>query len=389
MTLGFYYHIAAYKGTDDKVYMPGYLGIFIDNLANEVEELYCFMHQPSDKNLDEEDYALISNNVTLVEMGLKTPAWDRVLFPSKFKQTIQAYGSKCDKMLVRAPSPLAPYFFQYLADKTEVVYLIIGDYVNGIKHMKMPLYKKIPVAAILFFNDFLQTRFARKSKVVVNSGELFEKYKSNCKAIYQIKTTTLSKQDFYFREDTCNSKQVQILYTGRLDLAKGLLESVEAIAKLVKEGLDIVFNLVGWEEKGKEEVKIQLKELASNLGLEPKRLIFHGKKKVGPELFAYYQRADIYLLSSYHEGFPRAIWEAMANGLPVIATKVGSIPYYLAHDENAILIEPKSVNQIEEAVKLVINDGSLRRNLIKNAYHIVEDATLEKQSKMLVQYLNA
>ena len=111
MKLGFYYHIPACRKSDGRIYMPGFLGVFVDSLANEVEHLYCFLHQPVQPELNEEDYPLRHSNVTLVELGVKTPAWHRVLFPGKYKTAVQTVGAICDKILVRGPSPLAPWFY--------------------------------------------------------------------------------------------------------------------------------------------------------------------------------------------------------------------------------------------------------------------------------------
>ena len=75
--------------------------------------------------------------------------------------------------------------------------------------------------------------------------------------------------------------------------------------------------------------------------------------------------SDVYLLPSYHEGFPRTIWGAMSNGLPVISSSVGSIPDILTHKENVFLIEPKNINSLYEAILEVVNNAKLRKKLLK------------------------
>jgi glycosyltransferase involved in cell wall biosynthesis len=74
----------------------------------------------------------------------------------------------------------------------------------------------------------------------------------------------------------------------------------------------------------------------------------------------------------------------MANSLPVVASKVGAIPTYLSHDENAILIEPKSVDQIVSAVQNLTSNTTLRQSIIKSAFELVQENTLENQTKKLV-----
>jgi glycosyltransferase involved in cell wall biosynthesis len=93
------------------------------------------------------------------------------------------------------------------------------------------------------------------------------------------------------------------------------------------------------------------------------------------------------VLPSYHEGFPRTIWEAMANSLPVIATRVGGIPNYLKNNENAILIEPKIVEDIVISVKKLINDNNLREKIVVNGLEIAKQNTLEKSTKNIIKII--
>ena len=67
MKLGFYYHIPV-KNDGDKICTAGYLGCFLDSIANEVEELVLFMHEadPNDKRMD---YALSATNIRLISLG--------------------------------------------------------------------------------------------------------------------------------------------------------------------------------------------------------------------------------------------------------------------------------------------------------------------------------
>mgnify|MGYP000981112988 CR=1 FL=1 len=115
---------------------------------------------------------------------------------------------------------------------------------------------------------------------------------------------------------------------------------------------------------------------------------FHGRKKIGAELNRMYFNSDIYIIPSFHEGFPRTIWEAMGQSTPVIATKVGGIPFLLDDRENSILIEPKIVNEIVDAVESLISDEFLRRKIISNGYEKAKTVTLQNQSKLLISQIN-
>jgi glycosyltransferase involved in cell wall biosynthesis len=118
------------------------------------------------------------------------------------------------------------------------------------------------------------------------------------------------------------------------------------------------------------------------------KIFFHGLKKIGNELNSMYRMADIYVLPSHHEGFPRTIWEAMANSLPVISTTVGSIPKYLKNNKHAILVPPKDPNALYYAIKLMISNTKLRNELVENSFQLVSNHTLELQTKKLMKIIS-
>ena len=110
---------------------------------------------------------------------------------------------------------------------------------------------------------------------------------------------------------------------------------------------------------------------------------YYGYQPIGPKLFSFYKKADIFINASLaSEGFPRTIWEAMAHSLPVIATRVGSIPYFI--DKAAVLVEPKSVSAIVEGIQKIIHDPKYRMQLIKAGNEIVKEMTLNKQTEKMM-----
>jgi glycosyltransferase involved in cell wall biosynthesis len=108
----------------------------------------------------------------------------------------------------------------------------------------------------------------------------------------------------------------------------------------------------------------------------------------GKELFELYRSCDIFVLPSHHEGFPRVIWEAMASSLPVIATKVGSIPHTLKDGINVTLISPKNNDELYKAMIYIINTTEKRKELIKNSRILLNDLTTEIQVGKILQYIN-
>jgi len=382
MRLGFYYHIPIHLKPDGNIGMPAFLGRFIDSLAEEVEELILFMHT-SERNLDVE-YYLSSKNVRVVNLGIKRPAYIRFFFPSIFLKNWTTEIKACDYFLIRSPSPLASAFSNYV-ETSKQVYMVVGSYREGLKYLHPSWYKAWLVKALNILMHYDFERKLKSKRLIVNSQVLYDAYKKSAKSIFLTQTTTLNEDSFFFNLERCNNPDdYKILYVGRLDLAKGLKESVESISLLRQRGIKATLHLVGWDDTGK--VINYLKNLALKLSID-NYIIFHGKKIAGPELFSYYQTSDIYILPSYHEGFPRTIWEAFANSIPVISTSVGSIPLFLQQNVHACLIKPKSPVALSFAIEKIISDKIYRETLIRNAYGMAGNITLKKQSKKIIEFI--
>ncbi|MBI4639350.1 MAG: GT4 family glycosyltransferase PelF [Candidatus Tectomicrobia bacterium] len=96
----------------------------------------------------------------------------------------------------------------------------------------------------------------------------------------------------------------------------------------------------------------ELERLAWQMNLNPK-VSFLGLRNDIPELLS---AMDIFVLSSLSEGFPVALLEAMAAGLPVVATDVGGNREIVVHGETGLLVPPKSGNELAEAISYLLSN---------------------------------
>jgi glycosyltransferase involved in cell wall biosynthesis len=101
-----------------------------------------------------------------------------------------------------------------------------------------------------------------------------------------------------------------------------------------------------------------LEGLARHLGIS-KRVTFLGDVPSSnvPKLL---KAHDVFVLSSRYEGLPLSLLEAMASGLPCIASDVGSIREVLLHEETGLLVQPNNPIQLTEALRRMIKDVKLR-----------------------------
>ena len=102
----------------------------------------------------------------------------------------------------------------------------------------------------------------------------------------------------------------------------------------------------------------RLKVETSDAGLEGS---IHVRSAVtGAEKIELFRSADIFVYPSYHEGMPMAVIEAMACGLPIIATQVGGLPDLVCPPLNGLLVPAGRPDQLAEAICQLVADPQLR-----------------------------
>lgn len=385
MKLGFHYHVPAFKDSSGQIWMPGHLALFVESIAAETEEVVCFLHTPIKEEMEEMDYQVLSKNISLVSLGPHSSVPSRV-FRAKYTLTpLREQVRQLDALLVRAPSPLSPYFYRYFKHDVEICLLLVGNYLTT--KLDLPFFRKKLVHLFFLHNYFLQKKAVSNCLTLVNNRVSYDENQKFAKELHEVKTTTLSIESFYERKDTCQTDKTHLLYTGRFDMAKGLLEMIKATELLYSEGFNVYLNFVGWELQGKTTVTDALVAEATRLGIR-NRVIFHGKKQVGNELNQMYRQCDIYIIASKgSEGFPRTLWEAMANSLPCIATSVGSIPHYLIDESTVLLVMPGNVADLIAKIKKLICDSNLRQRLIQKGRELARQNTLEIQAKKITSII--
>lgn len=110
---------------------------------------------------------------------------------------------------------------------------------------------------------------------------------------------------------------------------------------------------------GKGDLEAQLRQRVRELGAES-RVIFAGFRGDIPELLP---AIDVVVFSSFQEGLPMALLEAMVARRALVATTVGGIPEALDDDREALLVEPGNLPALRDALQRVLDDGPLRQRL--------------------------
>jgi len=129
--------------------------------------------------------------------------------------------------------------------------------------------------------------------------------------------------------------------------------------------------------EGSERPRIE--ELCRNLRLTDVVILTGQQENINP----YYSIADVFLLPSHSEGCPNVLLEAMAAGVPVVATKVGGIPEVVTNGRDAILVNKHDPAGLAAATAKILQDRELRAHLVTFAREIVARKTPEAYFKSI------
>lgn len=161
-----------------------------------------------------------------------------------------------------------------------------------------------------------------------------------------------------------------VLFVGKLRYYKGLQYLIEAI-----KDLDINLLIIG---SGKEEYN--LKRMVLERGLLEK-VVFLGEI-LDEELFRYYANATAFVLPSIYrsEAFGIVILEAMASGIPVITTSIGTATDWInVHQETGLVVPPGDVKALREAISHIVNHPELREEMGRRARERVKNFFTKKR----------
>jgi len=158
----------------------------------------------------------------------------------------------------------------------------------------------------------------------------------------------LAESNQFRRAHQIDEGKLVLGFMGRLAYYKGINELVEAFKILQKRHTHIVLLLIGGYEDLNPLEESTKQEIETN-----QAIISVGHQK---DVRKFLAASDIFVFPSYREGFPQALMQSCAMGLPSIATNINGCNEMINNDVTGLLIEPKSVDAIVNACEKLIQD---------------------------------
>ena len=173
--------------------------------------------------------------------------------------------------------------------------------------------------------------------------------------------------------------QIVLLNVGRQDFQKGQCYLLEAVANLVARHPRLVLLVAGRPGDASGD----LDRLRDRLGLKD-QVRFLGHREDVPELLA---AADLFVFPSFYEGLPGAAVEAMALGLPIVASNIEPVREIVEEGRNAILVRPASTGELASAIERILRDRTMAEAFGRRSREIFEEQfTLEPSILQMVEF---
>ncbi len=229
--------------------------------------------------------------------------------------------------------------------------------------------------------------------------ELSEKYSLNPRVInngvsmkiftkdHDIKTKENAKKSF-----NVDGAKV-ILSIGGIEPRKNTITILRAFSiarsELKAKGEELVWLIGGGETLfDYRDYREEFFSEVQRLGLQLDKDLFVLGNVPESKMQSLYNAADVFVFPSIKEGWGLVVQEAMAAGVPVIASGIEPMTEYLVDEENSLLISPKDYGALAQKIIMVFDNSELRSKLIENAHRTANMYSWENAARKHIEYYN-
>ncbi|MDD5225721.1 MAG: glycosyltransferase family 4 protein [Candidatus Omnitrophica bacterium] len=190
----------------------------------------------------------------------------------------------------------------------------------------------------------------------------------------------VDSEQFCPSREKLSNPHPKILYVGRLEIRKGVLDLLEAIPLVLKEFPAAHFSFVG----GDAGVRYLMDRRIPQLGCAKSMTFVDQVKR--EDMVKYYQEADLCVFPSLWENFAFVALEAMACGKTVVATRVGGFVEMIEDGVTGVLCDPEDPADLAAKIIQALKDRKQNEKMGKAARKkIVETCSMEKRAELMVE----
>lgn len=322
-----------------------------------VDEYNVVVHYPKDTVLE------LTPNVTVYGVGGSNKVIRLWRVTMKIRQLIKA--GRCDVIVSSDPYYLGAV--SYLLARIYHVGFeshILGiEKLNFMRHLVASFFIK-KAGSVRVNSTRLRQRLADEFRVPFDDIAFVPIYVPTDKLGFEKKahgTKERAEQDKLEHDFLVDYRdKFNFVFIGRLVEVKNVSMQLKAVAELKDKFPKLMLHIVG-----DGPLESELKAEAEELGVE-NNVTFHGRQD-GLALGTFYRCCDSFVLTSFAEGWPMVIFEAMTSGLCVVMTDVGCAGEMICNDENGLVVKIDSHKDLAESMSRLMLEEGLQERLIKEA----------------------
>lgn len=364
-------HAWSVQKKNNHYYLPYTHWIYLQEIIKYFDEIVLLSPCKYLKETEETKYININSlgNIQIYEL----PSYSGGYISSikYFLHYLNAYKSikEITVYYARYPTPFGWLQKLFGKNKKRIIHYV-GDPIDAAKkNPNFSFWKKKLFINGFYLENCLYDLACKGAKVFTNGHHLSEKlFIKGIKATPLI-SSTLTEKDFYFKEKDITPETTKFIYLGYLRTAKGIETIISAFALYNEIYPNSTLTIIG---SGELDKKLKKTILDNNI----KNVTFLGmindRDRINHEL----RKSDIFLFGSLSEGSPRVILEAMANGLAVISTPVGSLPNLFINKYDIIFSDFKNSHDFLEKMLYLTKDNKKYNNIRLASYNKVKNITI-------------
>lgn len=363
---------------ENKYYIPYTHWVYLQEIVKYYDKV-CLL-SPVNKSLqDESQYESVSvfENVVVYELPFSEGYIDAVKYFFSYKKAYKELASQYDEVYARYPIPFGWLQQKYFRNKKKIIHFV-GDPIDTIvNNPNLSSLKKKLYTTFFKPENYMFTKACKQAKVYTNGFHIAERLKKKGINATPLVSSTLNKNDFYFDNDKqIDTKSPKIIYVGYLRKAKGVETVVNSFALLQKEKPNASLTIVGHGES---------EDLLKNIVKEKKikNVLFTGHVDNRDKLNELLKSHDIFCFASLSEGSPRVILEAMANGLAIVSTPVGSLPHTFVDKEDILFANFNDSEDFKNKLLTIFSDKIHYDKIRNNSFKKVATFTIDNFIKKI------
>ncbi|TCC96811.1 glycosyltransferase [Pedobacter psychroterrae] len=277
-----------------------------------------------------------------------------------------------DKVYVRYPVPfgwLSMLFFKK-ADRT----IHFVGYPIEVTRLtaEFSSVKKAIMISMFTPEHFLYLKACKGVRVFTNGHQIKGKLAKHGINATAVTSSTLIDSDFSFDSaKQIDEKNIKLIHIGQLRIWKNIDVIIRAFKEVLVAWPGATLTIVG-----DGEAREHLSELARELNVAS-QVSFLGHASKRDELIAHLRSHDIFCFSSVAEGSPRVILEAMANGINIVSTPVGSLPFDFEHNRDIIFADANDDSDFSRKINYLIDNQNIAFDIRKKAFEKVKEFTIK------------